>query len=128
MRPRPLTLTANPAKSSKSRRGAARVPTSPLPLSHCRGGSYPSYQKAEKEGRIRGITLPGGRRQQSIIQYADDSAFMIRGEKTYIDKLVRLLQIFTEASGMEINWEKSSAYWFDKFTHKPEWLADYNWR
>ena len=29
---------------------------------------------------------------------------------------------------MEINWEKSSAYWFDKFTHKPEWLSVYNWR
>ena len=29
---------------------------------------------------------------------------------------------------MEINWEKSCAYWFDKFTHKPEWLNGYNWQ
>lgn len=29
---------------------------------------------------------------------------------------------------MEINWEKSFAHWFDKYTHKPKWLAGYNWR
>ena len=29
---------------------------------------------------------------------------------------------------MEINWDKSCAYWYDKCTHKPEWLAGYNWR
>jgi hypothetical protein len=29
---------------------------------------------------------------------------------------------------MEINWEKSSAYWFDKFTHKPVWLNEYGWQ
>ena len=29
---------------------------------------------------------------------------------------------------MEINWEKSSAYWFDKFTHKPIWLNGYGWK
>ena len=84
-------------------------------------------KKAEAEGRIRGMTLPGGRRQHNIIQYADDSAFMIRGEKKFIDELVRLLKFFSEASGMEINWNKSCAYWYDKYTHKPEWLAGYNW-
>ena len=29
---------------------------------------------------------------------------------------------------MEINWDKSCAYWFDKYTHRPEWLAGYNWK
>jgi hypothetical protein len=29
---------------------------------------------------------------------------------------------------MEINWDKSCTYWYDKYTHKPEWLAGYNWR
>lgn len=28
---------------------------------------------------------------------------------------------------MDINWDKSCAYWFDKFTHKPKWLVGYNW-
>ena len=51
---------------------------------------------------------------------------MIRGEKKFIDELVRLLKIFSEASEMEINWDKSCAYLYDKYTHKPEWLAGYN--
>lgn len=29
---------------------------------------------------------------------------------------------------MKINWEKSCAYWFDKYTHKPKWLIGYGWR
>ena len=29
---------------------------------------------------------------------------------------------------MEINWEKYNAYWFDKYTHKPDWLNGYNWQ
>ena len=67
--------------------------------------------KAVSDGRLKGITLPGGKKQQSISQYADNSSFMVRGEKQYVDKLVRLLKLFSEASGMEINWEKSSVYW-----------------
>ena len=40
-----------------------------------------------------------------------------------MDGLVRLLEVFNEALGMKINWEKSCAYWFDKDTHKLEWLV-----
>ena len=85
-------------------------------------------KKAITKGRLRGIILPGGKKQQSISQYVDDSSFMVRGEKMYVDELVRILKVFSAASGMEINWEKSSAYWFDKHTHKPEWLNGYNWQ
>ena len=77
-------------------------------------------KRAKAEGRIHDISLLGERRQQSIIQYADDYVF--------VDELVRLLRLFSDASGMKINWEKTCAYWFDKFTHKPVWLAGYNWR
>ena len=54
--------------------------------------------------------LPGGKKQQYISQYADDSSFMVKDEKKDVDGLVRLLKMFSEASGMEINWEKSSVY------------------
>ena len=67
-------------------------------------------KKAIAEGRIRGVVLPGGKKQQCISQYADDSSFMVKGEKKDIDELVRLFKVFTEVSGMEINWEKSCAY------------------
>ena len=53
---------------------------------------------------------------------------MIKGKKRDVDELVKLLKTFSEALCIEINWEKSCAYWFDKYTHKPEWLVGYNWR
>lgn len=58
----------------------------------------------------------------------DNSSFMVRRKKKYVDELVRILKVFSAASGMKINWEKSCGYWFDKFTHKPEWLNMYNWQ
>ena len=68
-------------------------------------------KKAVSEGRLRGITLLGGNNQQSISQYAGDSFFIIRGDKRYVDELVRLLlKVFSKASGLEINWDKSCAY------------------
>ena len=45
-----------------------------------------------------------------------------------MDELVKILKVFSDASGMEINWNKSCTHWFDKYTHNPEWLARYNWR
>ena len=67
-------------------------------------------KKAVTEGRLRGIILLGRNKQQSISQYADDSSFVIRGDKKYVDELVKILKVFSDASGMEINWNKSYAY------------------
>ena len=87
-----------------------------------------TVKNAVAEGRLRGLVLPGGTKQHCINQYADDSSFMVSGEKRYIDEMVKILQVFSAASGMEINWEKSSAYWFDRFTHKLAWLNEYQWQ
>ena len=76
-----------------------------------------TIKKAVKEKRLRGVVLSGGKKQQCISQYTDDSSFMVRGDKRDINELVKLLKTFSEASGMEINWDKSCAYWFDKYTH-----------
>ena len=50
---------------------------------------------------------------------------MVRGKKIYIDEMVEILQVFSAASMMKINWEKSSAYWFVVYIHKPEWISVY---
>ena len=47
------------------------------------------------EGRLKYISLPGGDKEQNISQYADDSSFMVRGEKKYVDELARLLKVFS---------------------------------
>lgn len=59
---------------------------------------------------VDGDLFTWGRKQHSISQYADHSSFMVRGEKPDVDELVRLLKVFSAASAMEINWEKSCAY------------------
>lgn len=38
-------------------------------------------KNAVTEGRIRGVLIPGERKQHCISQYAGDSSFMIRGVK-----------------------------------------------
>ena len=87
-------------------------------------------KKAITEGRLRGITLPCGNKQQIISQYADDSSVVVRGDKKYVEELVKILMVFSDTSKIEIKWNKSCVYWFDndKYTYKPEWLAGYNWR
>ena len=50
-----------------------------------------------------GDILPWGIKQQTILQYVDDSSVMIRGDKQYVDELVRLLVVFSEATIMEIH-------------------------
>ena len=40
-----------------------------------------------------------------------------------MDELVDLLKVFNAMLGMEINWDKSCVHWFNKYTHKLEWLA-----
>ena len=47
------------------------------------------------EGRLKDISLPGGDKEQNISQCADDSSFMVRGEKKYVDELARLLKVFS---------------------------------
>ena len=77
-------------------------------------------KKAVAEGRLKDVYLSWEKKQQSISQYVDDSSFMVRGTKENVDELIRLLKTFSKASGMKINWEKSCAYRFDKYTHKLE--------
>ena len=48
------------------------------------------------EGRLRKITLQGGKKQHSISQYTDDALFVVREEKRYIDELVRIPKIFSD--------------------------------
>lgn len=58
-------------------------------------------KNAVTEERIRGVLIPGERKQHCISQYAGDSSIMIRGVKKNIDEIVRTLKIFSEALGIE---------------------------
>lgn len=53
---------------------------------------------------------------------------MVRVDKHCVDELVKIFKMFRKTYGMEINWDKSCAYWFDKYTRKSGWLTWYNWK
>ena len=67
-------------------------------------------KKAVAEGRLREFFLSGGKQQQCISQYADDSSFMVRGAKEDVDELVKIFETFSQASRIKINWKKSCVY------------------
>ena len=99
-----VNLNGSPGNSFKIERGVRQgCPLAPYLFLIVGEALTHTIKKAVTEGRLRRITLPGGHKQQSISQYADDSSFMVRGEKKYVDELVRLLKVFSAASGMEIN-------------------------
>ena len=124
-----VNLNGNPGETFNIERGVRQgCPLAPYLFLIVGEALTHMIKKAVTEGRIRGVFLPGGKKHQCISQYADDSSLMIRGVKKDIDEMVRILKTFSEASGMEINWTKSCAYWYDKYTHKPDWLAGYNWK
>ena len=60
-------------------------------------------KKTVTEERIKGVFLLGDKKQQCISEYVDDSLFMIRGVKKDINEMIRILKIFSESSGMEID-------------------------
>lgn len=67
-------------------------------------------KKVVTKGRFRGLTLPSGKNQHFIPQYANNSSFMVKDDKKDVDELVKLLRVLGEASSMDINWDKSRAH------------------
>ena len=72
--------------------------------------------------RVQGINLPFEGRQQIIAQYADDTSFTLFGNKEKVTCLVYLLETFCLATGLVLNWTKSSGYWKQKgVVVRPPW-------
>lgn len=67
----------------------------------------PAIENAIKTGLIKGIFFAQCNSQQIIIQYVDNTSFTMRGDKTSVGNVVKILHNFGIASGLEINWHKS---------------------
>lgn len=65
-------------------------------------------------GTVKGIRLPEGDRQQVVAQFADDTSFTLLGDEAPVKALVELRDCFCLASGLVINWSKSSGHWNSK--------------
>jgi hypothetical protein len=60
-------------------------------------------------GEVKGIKLPSGK-EQVTAQYVNDTSFTLSGEEAPVRSLMQILNTFCLASGLVINWQKSSAY------------------
>ena len=63
---------------------------------------------------LTSISLPSGRHQQLISQYADDMSLSLFGMRPIFQALISLLQTFKRAFGMKVTWNKSIAYYFSR--------------
>jgi hypothetical protein len=78
-------------------------------------------KKGMSRGDVKGVKLPGGR-EQVTAQYANDTSFTLAGEEEPVRKLIQILNSFCLASGLVLNWQKSSAYWKGEAnTPRPAW-------
>lgn len=74
---------------------------------------------------IKGIRLPGNELQQTLAQYADDTSFTLLGEELPVRNMISLLDVFCRATGLLINWTKSSGYWkYSTNNERPPWTND----
>ena len=77
-----VNLNGSPSRSFKVERGVRQgCPLAPYFFLIVGETLIQLITKAVAEGLLKEIILPGGKKQQSISQYADDSSFMVRGEK-----------------------------------------------
>jgi hypothetical protein len=60
--------------------------------------------------RVKGIILLVEGRQQFIAYYADDTSFKLQGEEESVRNLTYILETFCLASGLVLNWQKSSGH------------------
>lgn len=82
---------------------------------------------AQAQGRIQGVKLLRSETQQLTLQYADDTSFTVRANLDSTSTLVNILQSFSLASGLLINWAKSGAYWQGRNAQRPAWSQNFGW-
>ena len=85
-------------------------------------------RQAEQAGKISWIKIPNSIQTQLSSLFADNTAISLEVSRLQtIKNLIDLLNLYKEASGMEIKWSKSHAY---SCVHaaKPPWLDGIGWQ
>ena len=88
---------------------------------------HATIHQAQEQGNIKGVQLPKSDDQQLTLQFVDDTSFTVRAKHASVFNLVSILQSFTLASGLLINWEKSGAYWAGSTRPPPDWANAFSW-
>ena len=85
-------------------------PISPYLFLLCAEGLTALLNKAESEGRIKGMSICRGAPNITNLMFADDSLLFCQATQAEGETIAYILQTYEKASGQRINLEKSSAY------------------
>ncbi|KAL3684303.1 hypothetical protein R1sor_002325 [Riccia sorocarpa] len=79
-------------------------------------------------GRIQGVFLQRANVHYSLGLYADDSHVIFRAHEEGARCMKNLLDSFGNASGLQIQWNKSAARWIGAAqNNRPSWAAELDW-
>ncbi|KAL3685733.1 hypothetical protein R1sor_003755 [Riccia sorocarpa] len=79
-------------------------------------------------GNVEGIYLQPANIHYSLGFFADDSHVIFRATKDRAYNVKVLLEVFANATGLQIQWSKSAARWIGVGDQqKPEWVANLTW-
>ena len=85
-------------------------PISPYLFLLCVEGLTALLNKAESEGRIKGVSICRGAPKITNLMFADDSLLFCQATRAVGETIANILQTYEKASRQRINLEKSSAY------------------
>ncbi|KAJ9558649.1 LOW QUALITY PROTEIN: hypothetical protein OSB04_013263 [Centaurea solstitialis] len=71
-------------------------------------GLIAALKDAVAKGLIIGVNLPGNGTNIASLHFADDAIFMGKWDDNNISNLMKLLRCFHKASGLKVNWCKST--------------------
>ena len=80
-------------------------PLSPYLFLLCAEGFTALLNKAESEGRIKGISICRGAPKVTNLMFADDSLLLFQASRDEGETIAEILQTYERASGKSINLE-----------------------
>ena len=90
------------------------------------GEALSSYLRSSSAG-IRGISLPFTQPSVLDAEFADDTTLYVEGEIGNLGRVQDALQVFSDATGASLNWNKSVGIWVGEETH-PAWYPGPSFR
>ncbi|KAJ9565851.1 hypothetical protein OSB04_001817 [Centaurea solstitialis] len=104
-----VIVNGSPTKQFQMEKGVRQGdPLSPFLFILAMEGLVAAMKEAMEKGLFRGIALPNGGPQFSNLHFADDVVFLGVWNDRNIRNLMRILRWFHAASGLSINWGKST--------------------
>ncbi|KAL3691611.1 hypothetical protein R1sor_005262 [Riccia sorocarpa] len=119
-------VRSNPVKVNRS--VCQGCPLSPLLFIPVTESLTAAIEQIVQIGEVQGIYLQKANVHYCLGFFADDSHLIIRAEREGAFRLKNLLDSFVLATGLRIQWAKSTARWIGpQATQRPAWTENLEW-